>query len=386
MDKNFIKTSFVLMLCQLSAGLFTPYLSLFLVDKVGFNNEELGMYVLICGISSFVLNLLVGVKSDNMLLTKKTVLLFSLTMSILGYSFLVFTQSFFVILIISVIFISFSTTLTTQIFSYAKYILKGDKEDYYISLLRIVVSISWIVSPVIASIIMRNSNYCLLVVGVVFWYLLSLFACIFLFSENDRCTEEITIEKTHIKIRYIYIILSFLVFSLLQATNTIWNTNVPLYLIEHINVSKSFIGVISSINAIMEIPIIIIISKLLDKCKVEKIIIIGIVLGSTLFVIFPQIDNMYIVLILMTLKAAYGTSFIALGMVFFHKTIPERIGLATALYSNTNRVGSMIAGSIISLIGKNYNKMFTILLIISLICMFYFICIVNKNKIYMRGE
>ena len=223
-------------------------------------------------------------------------------------------------------------------------------------------------------------------VGVVFWYLLSLFACIFLFSENDRCTEEITIEKTHIKIRYIYIILSFLVFSLLQATNTIWNTNIPLYLIEHINASKSFIGVISSINAIMEIPIIIIISKLLDKCKVEKIIIIGIVLGSTLFVIFPQIDNMYIVLILMTLKAAYGTSFIALGMVFFHKTIPERIGLATALYSNTNRVGSMIAGSIISLIGKNYNKMFTILLIMSLICMFYFICIVNKNKIYMRGE
>lgn len=179
------------------------------------------------------------------------------------------------------------------------------------------------------------------------------------------------------------IFMFFIVFTMLQAINTVLNTDVPLYITKVLHCPNIYIGYLSSFSAITEIPITIVLAMMSMKMDVRKLINIGILSGIVFLILLTQASNIYIVIGIHIIKSVFVSAFMSLGMAFFQNMIPEKYGISTVLYTNTTRAGNILGGMIMSLIGESFTYVFIVLLCI---CMFSLLLFNLTNYFVKRNN
>ena len=367
---NFRKIALLLLLCQLSAGLVNPFISLFLSQSIHASNSQIGFYVILNSLFAMFINFWIANISDK-LGERKVFIGLAIVSAIIGYMIYAHEKSYMVILLVSISIIGISTTLTSQIFAYAKELFCYDYEsnDYMVSLLRIVVSLAWVGSPIIGAYINNKYNYngLFLCCSIVYFFaLITLLWCFGLKRDGN-----VKVEQEKKQSGEIYgksaIVSYFLVFSFLQSINTVLNTVIPLYVTETLNNSNVFVGYIASFSAIVEIPITIYLVKLSLKVNIKKLIHLGMMGGLTFLIFLIFIKNIYLIIAIHIFKAIFVSSYMALGITFFQNMISKRYGFSTVLYTNTTRMGNIFGGFITSITGKNYIRIFLILIILCIL-------------------
>ncbi len=367
---NFRKVALLLLLCQLSAGLVNPFISLFLSQSIHASNSQIGYYVILNSLFAMFINFFIANISDK-LGERKIFIGLAIVSAIIGYMIYVHEKSYMVILLVSISIIGISTTLTSQIFAYAKELFCYDDKsnDYMVSLLRIVVSLAWVGSPIAGAYINNKYNYGGLFLSCSIGYFFAFLILLICFGlkKDDGVKVEQEINKSVEVYEKSAIALYFLVFSFLQSINTVLNTVIPLYVTETLNNSNVFVGYIASFSAIVEIPITIYLVKMSLKVNIKKLIHLG-MMGGLIFLIFLIFTkNIYLIIFIHIFKAIFVSSYMALGITFFQNMISKRYGFSTVLYTNTTRMGNIFGGFITSITGKNYIRIFLILSVICII-------------------
>jgi SET family sugar efflux transporter-like MFS transporter len=383
----FIKAAVLLFICSSSSAICTPFMSVFLLQKVKASLSQIGFFITLGSFAALLISTLIAYISDKFN-KRKLLLYFILISAIAGYLLYSLIQDYFILLLVAISFIGISSTTTSQIFAYTKELFDNNNmPESSIIILRTCMSVAWVSSPLIGAFINQNYGFSGLFIGTTIGYFLGLL-CLFLFfrkscllkPENNNLTnlkeKDCKIKQYSTKIIMIY----FFIFTSLQLINAVLNTNLPLYITETLGYKISYIGIIASFSAFIEIPIMLLFGSLSKKIDTSNLIAIGIFCGLIFLIFLSIVRNIYLIIILHILKSIFISAYMGIGILFFQNMIPRRYGISTTLFMNTNRVGTMCSGVITSFIGIHYSKTFIILICICICSLLVFIFTQYKGK------
>jgi MFS transporter, SET family, sugar efflux transporter len=371
---NFIKLSVLLFICSSASALVNPFLSIFLSQNLNASASQIGLFVSLNSISGIIISTILGRISDKAS-DGRIILAIAILAGLIGYILYALITQFYLLLIVSIIFIGLSSVINSQIFVYAKQNFDGDeKSQSKITFLRTFVSIAWVSSPLLGALLDDKLGFNGLFLGTAISYLFSFIILIILFKPKPK--EHIEPKKNDVKkdkaYSNKYIIECFIVFTLLQVINTVLNTSVPLYVTENLHYGNAYIGIISSFAAFAEIPFMIILASLSIKFPIKHLINAGIITCLCFLILLLYVNNIYLIIFIHILKAVFVSAYMGIGIAFFQDMMPNRYGTSTTLYTNTTRLGTILGGMVISMFSVSYPQIFVILIIICVLSLIVF--------------
>ena len=137
-------------------------------------------------------------------------------------------------------------------------------------------------------------------------------------------------------------------FILLQATNSAAVAVMSLFVTGQLGLPVIWAGITLGAAALLEIPALWLIGRLSRRFSGYAMIISGCAAGILYYAAMIFASDPAALIMLQVLNAWFFGVVIGIGMTMFQQAIP-RPGLATGLFMNTRRIGSIISGPIIGL-------------------------------------
>ncbi|XVV10146.1 MFS transporter [Actinoplanes sp. CA-131856] len=134
------------------------------------------------------------------------------------------------------------------------------------------------------------------------------------------------------------------VFIALQATNSATVSVMSLYVTERLGLDIAWAGIALGVAAGLEIPALLLISKLTGRW----LLLSGCVAGIVYYTAMTFVHGPVLLVGLQVLNAWFFATVAGVGLTLFQEIIP-RPGLAAGLYTNTRRLGSIAAGPLLGL-------------------------------------
>lgn len=150
--------------------------------------------------------------------------------------------------------------------------------------------------------------------------------------------------------------------------------NMPLFIINELHLPEKLAGVMMGTAAGLEIPTMLIagyFAKRLGKRFLMRVAAVG---GVSFYAGMLMAHSPVILLGLQLLNAIFIGILGGIGMLYFQDLMPGQAGSATTLYTNTSRVGWIIAGSVAGIVAEiwNYHAVFwfaMVMIIATLFCL-----------------
>jgi SET family sugar efflux transporter-like MFS transporter len=150
-----------LLLIGIGFSITSPYLSLYLTEDLGMSAGAFGILIAVSSISGVVVNSLIAKRSDSGL-DRKWIIIFATISAALGFaSYLVF-HNFFVLLIVVTLFNGLAAPAIPQIYAYAQESANASKSDdktFAMSTLRSLISLGFLLGPLVGTLILGAVGY-----------------------------------------------------------------------------------------------------------------------------------------------------------------------------------------------------------------------------------
>ncbi len=158
------------------------------------------------------------------------------------------------------------------------------------------------------------------------------------------------------------------------GSNSLYIINMPLFNINELHLPEKLAGVMMGTAAGLEIPTMLIAgycAKRLGKRFLLRVAAVG---GVCFYAGMLMAHSPVILLGLQLLNAIFIGILGGIGMLYFQDLMPGQAGSATTLYTNTSRVGWIIAGSVAGIVAEiwNYHAVFwfaMVMIIATLFCL-----------------
>jgi SET family sugar efflux transporter-like MFS transporter len=134
----------------------------------------------------------------------------------------------------------------------------------------------------------------------------------------------------------------FAVFVLVFCAQAMSVMTLPLFVIQDLGGTARNVGIIFGLAALMEIPLMVWFAKLADRGHNTLLIRAGVILACGYFAIVPFAHAPWHIYPMQFLIAASIAITTNITILFFQDLMPRQKGLATAIYSNTWSMGSLI--------------------------------------------
>jgi PncC family amidohydrolase len=149
------------------------------------------------------------------------------------------------------------------------------------------------------------------------------------------------------------------------GTNSLYIINMPLFIINELHLSEKLAGIMMGAAAGLEIPTMLIAGYYAKRFGKRFLMRIAAVAGLLFYVGMLSASSPAVLLGLQLLNAIYIGILAGIGMLYFQDLMPGQAGAATTLYTNTTRVGWIIAGSMAGVVAEiwSYHAVFWIALV-----------------------
>lgn len=344
-----IKGYGLLLTCMLLVGIgfsiTQPYLPLYCTENLGMSPGAFGTFMAVSLLSGVLLNSFIAKRSDNGL-DRKWIIILSMLSSALGYALILIFHNFFILLIVFSLCSGLGAASMPQIFAYAQESANESKSDdkvFAISALRSLISVGFLIGPLGGALILGFAGFQGLYIGASILYLI-IAALVFLFLQNRKTSEHNTKEKESInssslKRRHIW--QPFLAFILLFAINTINGTNTPLFIMNNLHGTHGDIGLMVSISAGLEIPVILMFGALGKKISSHALMIYSCLIAFVYYVILTVSTNSWQLIAAQLLQAMFVAIIMGNGLSYFNDILPNSPGISATLYTNASNIGRL---------------------------------------------
>ncbi|HAL3119597.1 TPA: sugar efflux transporter SetB [Escherichia coli] len=377
--KSFDLTSTAFLIVAFPTGiagaLQTPTLSIFLTDEVHARPAMVGFFFTGSAVIGILVSQFLAGRSDKRG-DRKSLIVFCCLLGVLACTLFAWNRNYFVLLFVGVFLSSFGSTANPQMFALAREHADktGREAVMFSSFLRAQVSLAWVIGPPLAyalamgfsfTVMYLSAAVAFIVCGVMVWLFLPS-------MQKELPLATGTIEAPRRNRRDT--LLLFVICTLMWGSNSLYIINMPLFIINELHLPEKLAGVMMGTAAGLEIPTMLIagyFAKRLGKRFLMRVAAVG---GVCFYAGMLMAHSPVILLGLQLLNAIFIGILGGIGMLYFQDLMPGQAGSATTLYTNTSRVGWIIAGSVAGIVAEiwNYHAVFwfaMVMIIATLFCL-----------------
>ncbi|EFE2821007.1 sugar efflux transporter SetB [Escherichia coli] len=377
--KSFDQTStaflIVAFLTGIAGALQTPTLSIFLTDEVHARPAMVGFFFTGSAVIGILVSQFLAGRSDKRG-DRKSLIVFCCLLGVLACTLFAWNRNYFVLLFVGVFLSSFGSTANPQMFALAREHADktGREAVMFSSFLRAQVSLAWVIGPPLAyalamgfsfTVMYLSAAVAFIVCGVMVWLFLPS-------MQKELPLATGTVEAPRRNRRDT--LLLFVICTLMWGSNSLYIINMPLFIINELHLPEKLAGVMMGTAAGLEIPTMLIagyFAKRLGKRFLMRVAAVG---GVCFYAGMLMAHSPAILLGLQLLNAIFIGILGGIGMLYFQDLMPGQAGSATTLYTNTSRVGWIIAGSVAGIVAEiwNYHAVFwfaMVMIIATLFCL-----------------
>ena len=365
----------VAFLTGIAGALQTPTLSIFLTDEVHARPAMVGFFFTGSAVIGILVSQFLAGRSDKRG-DRKSLIVFCCLLGVLACTLFAWNRNYFVLLFVGVFLSSFGSTANPQMFALAREHADktGREAVMFSSFLRAQVSLAWVIGPPLAyalamgfsfTVMYLSAAVAFIVCGVMVWLFLPS-------MQKELPLATGTIEAPRRNRRDT--LLLFVICTLMWGSNSLYIINMPLFIINELHLPEKLAGVMMGTAAGLEIPTMLIagyFAKRLGKRFLMRVAAVG---GVCFYAGMLMAHSPVILLGLQLLNAIFIGILGGIGMLYFQDLMPGQAGSATTLYTNTSRVGWIIAGSVACIVAEiwNYHAVFwfaMVMIIATLFCL-----------------
>ncbi|HID6296286.1 TPA: sugar efflux transporter SetB [Escherichia coli] len=365
----------VAFLTGIAGALQTPTLSIFLTDEVHARPAMVGFFFTGSAVIGILVSQFLAGRSDKRG-DRKSLIVFCCLLGVLACTLFAWNRNYFVLLFVGVFLSSFGSTANPQMFALAREHADktGREAVMFSSFLRAQVSLAWVIGPPLAyalamgfsfTVMYLSAAVAFIVCGVMVWLFLPS-------MQKELPLATGTIEAPRRNRRDT--LLLFVICTLMWGSNSLYIINMPLFIINELHLPEKLAGVMMGTAAGLEIPTMWIagyFAKRLGKRFLMRVAAVG---GVCFYAGMLMAHSPVILLGLQLLNAIFIGILGGIGMLYFQDLMPGQAGSATTLYTNTSRVGWIIAGSVAGIVAEiwNYHAVFwfaMVMIIATLFCL-----------------
>ena len=365
----------VAFLTGIAGALQTPTLSIFLTDEVHARPAMVGFFFTGSAVIGILVSQFLAGRSDKRG-DRKSLIVFCCLLGVLACTLFAWNRNYFVLLFVGVFLSSFGSTANPQMFALAREHADktGREAVMFSSFLRAQVSLAWVIGPPLAyalamgfsfTVMYLSAAVAFIVCGVMVWLFLPS-------MQKELPLATGTVEAPRRNRRDT--LLLFVICTLMWGSNSLYIINMPLFIINELHLPEKLAGVMMGTAAGLEIPTMLIagyFAKRLGKRFLMRVATVG---GVCFYAGMLMAHSPVILLGLQLLNAIFIGILGGIGMLYFQDLMPGQAGSATTLYTNTSRVGWIIAGSMAGIVAEiwNYHAVFwfaMVMIIATLFCL-----------------
>ncbi|EKA4212349.1 sugar efflux transporter SetB [Escherichia coli] len=365
----------VAFLTGIAGALQTPTLSIFLTDEVHARPAMVGFFFTGSAAIGILVSQFLAGRSDKRG-DRKSLIVFCCLLGVLACTLFAWNRNYFVLLFVGVFLSSFGSTANPQMFALAREHADktGREAVMFSSFLRAQVSLAWVIGPPLAyalamgfsfTVMYLSAAVAFIVCGVMVWLFLPS-------MQKELPLATGTVEAPRRNRRDT--LLLFVICTLMWGSNSLYIINMPLFIINELHLPEKLAGVMMGTAAGLEIPTMLIagyFAKRLGKRFLMRVAAVG---GVCFYAGMLMAHSPVILLGLQLLNAIFIGILGGIGMLYFQDLMPGQAGSATTLYTNTSRVGWIIAGSVAGIVAEiwNYHAVFwfaMVMIIATLFCL-----------------
>lgn len=365
----------VAFLTGIAGALQTPTLSIFLTDEVHARPAMVGFFFTGSAVIGILVSQFLAGRSDKRG-DRKSLIVFCCLLGVLACTLFAWNRNYFVLLFVGVFLSSFGSTANPQMFALAREHADktGREAVMFSSFLRAQVSLAWVIGPPLAyalamgfsfTVMYLSAAVAFIVCGVMVWLFLPS-------MQKELPLATGTIEAPRRNRRDT--LLLFVICTLMWGSNSLYIINMPLFIINELHLPEKLAGVMMGTAAGLEIPTMLIagyFAKRLGKRFLMRVAAVG---GVCFYAGMLMAHSPVILLGLQLLNAIFIGILGGIGMLYFQDLMPGQAGSATTLYTNTSRVGWIIAESVAGIVAEiwNYHAVFwfaMVMIIATLFCL-----------------
>ena len=365
----------VAFLTGIAGALQTPTLSIFLTDEVHARPAMVGFFFTGSAVIGILVSQFLAGRSDKRG-DRKSLIVFCCLLGVLACTLFAWNRNYFVLLFVGVFLSSFGSTANPQMFALAREHADktGREAVMFSSFLRAQVSLAWVIGPPLAyalamgfsfTVMYLSAAVAFIVCGVMVWLFLPS-------MQKELPLATGTIEAPRRNRRDT--LLLFVICTLMWGSNSLYIINMPLFIINELHLPEKLAGVMMGTAAGLEIPTMLIagyFAKRLGKRFLMRVAAVG---GVCFYAGMLMAHSPVILLGLQLLNAIFIGILGGIGMLYFQDLMPGQAGSATTPYTNTSRVGWIIAGSVAGIVAEiwNYHAVFwfaMVMIIATLFCL-----------------
>lgn len=365
----------VAFLTGIAGALQTPTLSIFLTDEVHARPAMVGFFFTGSAVIGILVSQFLAGRSDKRG-DRKSLIVFCCVLGVLACTLFAWNRNYFVLLFVGLFLSSFGSTANPQMFALAREHADktGREAVMFSSFLRAQVSLAWVIGPPLAyalamgfsfTVMYLSAAVAFIVCGVMVWLFLPS-------MQKELPLATGTVEAPRRNRRDT--LLLFVICTLMWGSNSLYIINMPLFIINELHLPEKLAGVMMGTAAGLEIPTMLIagyFAKRLGKRFLMRVAAVG---GVCFYAGMLMAHSPAILLGLQLLNAIFIGILGGIGMLYFQDLMPGQAGSATTLYTNTSRVGWIIAGSVAGIVAEiwNYHAVFwfaMVMIIATLFCL-----------------
>ncbi|EGB5739665.1 sugar efflux transporter SetB [Escherichia coli] len=365
----------VAFLTGIAGALQIPTLSIFLTDEVHARPAMVGFFFTGSAVIGILVSQFLAGRSDKRG-DRKSLIVFCCLLGVLACTLFAWNRNYFVLLFVGVFLSSFGSTANPQMFALAREHADktGREAVMFSSFLRAQVSLAWVIGPPLAyalamgfsfTVMYLSAAVAFIVCGVMVWLFLPS-------MQKELPLATGTVEAPRRNRRDT--LLLFVICTLMWGSNSLYIINMPLFIINELHLPEKLAGVMMGTAAGLEIPTMLIagyFAKRLGKRFLMRVAAVG---GVCFYAGMLMAHSPAILLGLQLLNAIFIGILGGIGMLYFQDLMPGQAGSATTLYTNTSRVGWIIAGSVAGIVAEiwNYHAVFwfaMVMIIATLFCL-----------------
>ncbi|EIN2704108.1 sugar efflux transporter SetB [Escherichia coli] len=365
----------VAFLTGIAGALQTPTLSIFLTDEVHARPAMVGFFFTGSAVIGILVSQFLAGRSDKRG-DRKSLIVFCCLLGVLACTLFAWNRNYFVLLFVGVFLSSFGSTANPQMFALAREHADktGREAVMFSSFLRAQVSLAWVIGPPLAyalamgfsfTVMYLSAAVAFIVCGVMVWLFLPS-------MQKELPLATGTIEAPRRNRRDT--LLLFVICTLMWGSNSLYIINMPLFIINELHLPEKLAGVMMGTAAGLEIPTMLIAGYFAKRLGKRFLIRVAAVGGVCFYAGMLMAHSPVILLGLQLLNAIFIGILGGIGMLYFQDLMPGQAGSATTLYTNTSRVGWIIAGSVAGIVAEiwNYHAVFwfaMVMIIATLFCL-----------------
>ncbi|WP_437609763.1 sugar efflux transporter [Erwinia sp. V71] len=351
----------VAFLSGIAGALQLPTLSLFLSSEVQARPFMVGIFFTGSAVIGIIVSQLLAARSDRQG-DRKMLIFQCCLLGALGCILYAWNRNYFVLLFLGVLLSSFGSTANPQMFALAReHADKTGREAVMFStIMRTQVSLAWVIGPPIAFALALGFGFQVMYACAALAFICCALIVRYLLPSMNKSAVKTSAPLQAPARNRRDTLLLFIGCTLMWSCNNIYLINMPLYVVQQLHLPEALAGKLMGLAAGLEIPVMLIAGYYARRFSKRALMRFSAVCGVLFYAGLMLFDGTISLLLLQVLNAMFIGILAGIGMLYFQDLMPGQAGSATTLFSNSTRVGWIIAGSLAGVVAEiwSYHAVF----------------------------